>query len=267
VTEKKSTEFGPIVDVDWLLAHLGEPGLKIVDARSGGHYQMSHIPGAISLDPSMVQLPDSSEASQARFLQAAQIVLQRAGIHSGDRVVFYEDFSGTASARGVWLLDAVGLGNGAMLDGGLRAWLQSGETLTTARPEVEPSQLTLAIDHGVLATAGEIIEALQERAPVTMLDTRADQEFYGGTIPGSVHLEWMRVLNPDGTFKPLDELRALYAAAGIGGQTVVTYCAGGFRAANSYVILKALGIPVKNYAPSWGEWSRLRDAPIDFPGR
>ena len=37
----------------------------------------------------------------------------------------------------------------------------------------------------------------------------------GGTIPGSVHIEWVHNLDAAGAFKPAEELQAMYAAAGI----------------------------------------------------
>src|SRR2546423_11659564 len=50
--------FGPLVDVDWLRAELGEPGLRVVDCRwklgepGAGRtaYVAGHIPGAAFLD-------------------------------------------------------------------------------------------------------------------------------------------------------------------------------------------------------------------------
>ena len=67
---------------------------------------------------------------------------------------------------------------------------------------------------------------------LALLDTRTDDEYLakniravrGGTIPGAVHLEWVHNLDADGTFKSAEELRAMYAAAGIHpDQTVVAF--------------------------------------------
>ena len=68
-------------------------------------------------------------------------------------------------------------------------------------------------------------------------------------------------LNPDGTFKSANDLKAAYEAKGItADKEVITYCQGGIRAAHtSFVLKEILGYPnVKNYVGSWGEWgSRL----------
>ena len=42
-----------------------------------------------------------------------------------------------------------------------------------------------------------------------MIDTRNDLEHLSGTIPGSVHLEWTHNLNPDGTFRSVEELAGI----------------------------------------------------------
>jgi len=87
-------------------------------------------------------------------------------------------------------------------------------------------------------------------------------------VPGSRHIEWVRNLESTGHFRPLEELRALYAENGIAGdKPVATFCGSGFRAAHTYVVLKALGYPTTNYAPSWGEWGRRSDLPIAPPTR
>src|SRR6185369_16203430 len=137
-----------IVDARW---YLGKPG------AGRAAYDEGHLPGAIFLDldddladpngfgaPGRHPLPDPAEFATR---------MQSAGIGDGARVVGYDDVGGWVAARLWWMLDNLGFGRrgiGAesvgVLDGGIKAWLDSGRELSTvvpARPAA-PAPLTLA---------------------------------------------------------------------------------------------------------------------------
>jgi thiosulfate/3-mercaptopyruvate sulfurtransferase len=77
----------------------------------------------------------------------------------------------------------------------------------------------------------------------------------------------MRNLGAAGDFKPADELRQMYEDAGVTpDREVITYCQGGYRAANSYLALRLLGYPrVRVYVGSWKEWGDREALPIEVP--
>ena len=87
-----------------------------------------------------------------------------------------------------------------------------------------------------------------------------------GHIPGAKHVYFEMALNNDGTFKSADELRRLYEGNGVTpDKEVITYCAAGWRAGHTWLVLKyLLGYPnVRNYDASWYEWGRASDTPIE----
>src|SRR5215211_2588558 len=155
-------------------------GLRVLDARPYDAYRAAHLPGAAHTGLSQVALADSGPESIARFQATIAVEIARLGIRPGDRVVFYDDFSGTAAARGVWLLDYAGPGGAAMLDGGIGAWVAAGGPLTRDIPENVPSAAKFEPSERVLATADEIQTARASHAPMHLLDTRNALEHRAG---------------------------------------------------------------------------------------
>ncbi len=251
----------PIVSVDWLTGHIADPDLLVVDVRPAMAYQQAHLPGAISLDLSAARLAGSSPQAIEHWLPRLQALIQAAGIGPEQTVVFYEDVSGTMSAYGVWLLDAAGLGNGAMLDGGIQGWYQAGQPLSNEPAIPTPSATEIAPNMDVVGTLDGLLEEIGAGTG-QRVDSRASGEHAAGAMPAAVHVDWTRHLDPaTGAFRSFDDLRAMYADLDPATPTT-TYCAGGFRAANSYVVLKALGFSQpRNYAPSWGEWGMHPQTP------
>ena len=104
--------------------------------------------------------------------------------------------------------------------------------------------------------SGEII------APPGMSETAQR----AGHIPGASNIPWSRAVAEDGTFKSVDELKALYGSQGISdaNDEIVAYCRIGERSSHSWFVLKyILGYDkVRNYDGSWTEWGNLIGNPI-----
>jgi thiosulfate/3-mercaptopyruvate sulfurtransferase len=272
----------PIVDAGWLAAHRDEVLLADVrfyldgrDPRAG--YDAGHLPGAVYVDlHRWLAAEPSPEAGRHPLPTPEHFAegLGLAGIGDGTPVVAYDDAGGVIAARLVWLLRVLGH-DAALLDGGTSAW--TGE-LSRDEPRVEratftprpwPADRLVSLDD-VAALALDRVEGAAV-APV-LIDARQRERFHGapdgvdpraGHIPGARAMPTREHLGAAGTLRPVEELRAAFAEAGIeDGTAVISYCGSGVTACHNLLVLEHAGLGEHRLYPgSWSQWSNS-DLPI-----
>src|SRR5699024_3329182 len=83
----------------------------------------------------------------------------------------------------------------------------------------------------------------------------------GGHIPGAVNLAAKSMVDEDGNWKSVDELRSMVEEAGIDlDKPIVSYCNGGVTATQAMFGLQRAGASrLTNYDGSWNEWGERED--------
>jgi len=261
-----------LVEIGWLHENLKNRELILVDTRSQEEYAEGHIPGAIWLDFS--DLPTKTSDSGLQDLnQQLSKKISLLGITGTEKVVFYEEHTGTRAPRALWFLTYSGYLNGKVLHGGISAWRGANYSLNWQATVRQPQPCQVKGNSEVLASADYVLRRIRNPGCV-ILDVRSLEEYSGsdskqnsrsGHIPGATWLEWKELLDDSMNLKSLGELQKRLTAAGIvPDKEVITYCQSGSRSSNTYLALRILGYPrLKNYIGSWQEWSSRLDLPVE----
>ncbi|MBG6059806.1 thiosulfate/3-mercaptopyruvate sulfurtransferase [Cryobacterium sp. MP_M5] len=268
-----------LVSTEWLQAHLGEPGLVVVESDEDVLlYETGHIPGAVKIDWH-TELNDPVERDFVDS-EAFAAVLGSKGIARDTTVVIYGDKNNWWAAYALWVFTLFGHADVRLVDGGRDKWIAEGRETTTAATPVAPVVYPVvprndapirAFKDDVLAHFGNPL--IDVRSPEEYTGERTHMPAYpeegalrGGHIPSAASVPWARAAAPDATFRTRDELDAIYRGeAGLSdGDTVIAYCRIGERSSHTWFVLThLLGFEgVRNYDGSWTEWGNAVHVPI-----
>jgi thiosulfate/3-mercaptopyruvate sulfurtransferase len=266
-----------LVSTEWLSAHLGTDGLKIVESDEDVLlFDIGHIPTAQKVDWHL-HLNDPVTRDYISGEQFAELMRSK-GIRRDDTVVIYGDKSNWWAAYALWVFTLFGHEDVRLLDGGRDAWFSEDRDITFDVPEYPESDYPVVQrdDSQIRAFADEV-KGLIGTEP--LIDVRSPQEYSGerthmpeypqegalrgGHIPTAVSIPWAKAAAPDGRFKPAAELRELYSDFAPDQPTIV-YCRIGERSSHTWFVLThLLGFgKVRNYDGSWTEWGNAVRAPI-----
>lgn len=249
----------------------GEHQVIVLDVRYrlGGppgpdEYVAGHIPSAayVDLDVDLAAPPGGADGGRHPLPAAEDFAaaMRRSGVRSDRPVVVYDDWQGLAAGRCWWLLRHHGHRDVRLLDGGWGAWIADGGAVEIAVPERRPGDFVPRPGAGAGAIAAEDVLGVEvlidARAPGRYRGEEEPMDAIAGHIPGAVNVPTGRNLTEDGCFRPVAELREVYAEVGaVPGADVAVYCGSGVTAVHDLIALELLGVRGRLYPGSWSEWS------------
>ena len=271
-----------LVTTEWLQAHLDDPGLVVAESDEDVLlYDTGHIPGAVKID----WHADLNDPLTRDYVDAAgfRALMSSKGITPDTTIVFYGDQNNWWAAYALWVTSLFGHADVRLLDGGRKKWVDEGRPMTTDVPSPAPA------DYPATERDDSVIRAYREQVLAhighgKLVDVRSPGEYSGellhmpeypqegalrgGHIPTAANVPWRRAADEgDGTFLPVDQLRAIYEAEiGLGtSDDVIAYCRIGERSSHTWFVLThLLGFDnVRNYDGSWVEWGNAVRVPIE----
>ena len=213
-----------LVDAEWMVEHLYDDNVRIVDTDVDAAYQRGHIPGA-------VLVPDNYEKDAStnrvhilppeKFAEMAESL----GIGDDTTVVTYDNSRSLYAGRLWWALRYYGHHEVKVLNGGWRRWIGEGRPISLRPPHERAGvRFTARPDPSLIVTTEQLIN-MYDSPEVAVWDVRNREEYAGqnarrnarpGHIPGAKHLEWVEMVDETThTFKPAEEMRRILGGKGI----------------------------------------------------
>lgn len=250
-----------LVSVDWLAKNLTKENVVILDVSEFIHYEKGHVPGAVkafgpwmTMDRDFVGFMMPPESDLVSMVQGY-------GVNRDSFVVVYDEgitSNDTAkSARALWTLHALGFTRVAILNGGMAAWEQDEQDISSKAAIPFKGNFTGTLVSSKVATLSEVQKKIGQ-SKVYFLDNRGADQYFGheksseirraGHLPGA--LLWpgsfMTIAGVDfapSYFREMDELQAMvqgiYLPADKDAE-IITYSNHGLGAAMGYFVLHDL---------------------------
>ena len=272
-----------LVSTEWVNAHRQDSNVRMVESNEDTLlYASGHIPGAVHVD----WTADLNDQIRRDYITRPgfESLMSRIGVTPDTTVVFYGDKNNWWACYAFWVFQLFGHRNARIMNGGRLKWEKENKPMTRDVPQYPSTQYRSPErdDSKIRAFRDQVLNHVKMSLP--LIDVRSPEEYSGkllhmpnypnegalrgGHIPGAKNVPWSRAVNTeDGTFKSVDELRALYETdLGLKPRdNVIAYCRIGERSSHTWFVLTyLLGFAnVRNYDGSWTEWGNLVNAPIE----
>lgn len=258
-----------IIDADEAIKLVSTDDWILLDAQKTTSFEKEHVDGAVNIERNDVTVKRQVANLLAPASQIAEAAGE-AGITADSNIVIYDDNNSMDSGRLAWTFMIYGhKGQIKIVSGGLQAMKAEKAVITKGDFTVPAAVYTAdALNAAMVIDKDEILELLDNpQANTRILDVRTDEEYNDGTIPGAIHIEYLKNNFSDITYRPVQQIRILYKDADIMPEdTIIIFCKSSIRATQSWAALYNAGYRnLRIYDGAWLEWSLDSSLPVYVP--
>lgn len=230
-------------------------------------YMETHIEGAIFVSGDKIlsgQIMEHGGRHPFPDFKDFIVNMKKIGISDDSYVVSY----GFYSARITLMLRMLGI-KASVLSGKIENAVKYGIELNNAIPQPVKGKITGKPDFSMIKDVKYVLSKI-DNPFVAIVDSRASERYKGevepidnvaGHIPGALNFFWQEILNENGEFLPLEQLREHFRELS-GGKEIIVYCGSGITAAFNWIAMKECGLNAFLYAGSWSDWISYDFTPV-----